>query len=82
VVIGIDCGPRRRQPWSLRSSASTVVIIVIGRGRHHNHKIDLIVAWSSQAWSLWSLQFNWCVVVAFNDHKLIVAWSSHLMIIN
>jgi hypothetical protein len=38
--------------------------------------------WSPQAWPLWSLQFNWCVVVAFNDHNLIVAWSSHLMIIN
>ena len=28
-----------------------------------------VVAWSSQAWSLWSLQFN--------DHELIVAWSLH-----
>jgi len=29
----------------------------LSRG-HRNHKIDLIVAWSSQAWSSWSLQFN------------------------
>jgi len=33
VVIGIDCGRRRRQPWSSQSSASTVVFVTIGRGR-------------------------------------------------